>query len=73
MIKNLEENSALCGVPPEVIKQVKAGHTKASQIGKQVCEIAGQQTRPFKVLNSAPERPCEAQWARLSCPLDGEN
>ena len=46
MIKGLEENSALCGVPADVIKQVKAGHGKASQVGKQVCEVAAQGPRP---------------------------
>ena len=40
MIKGLEENSALCGVPADVIKNVKAGHGKASQVAKQVCEAA---------------------------------
>ena len=74
MIKGLEENSALCGVPADVIKRVKAGHSKASQVGKQVCEVAGERTRPLmKVLERAPEQPCAALWARLSCPLEGEN
>jgi len=39
-IRGLEDNSRTCGVPPDVIKQVKEGHTKASQVGKQVCEAA---------------------------------
>jgi hypothetical protein len=75
MLKGLEENRAVCGVPAQVIDQVRAGHSKASQIGKQVCEVAarGERTRPLQVLDRAPERPCEALWARLSCPLDGEN
>jgi hypothetical protein len=46
MIKGLEEHSATCGVPPEVTKQVKAGHGKASQMGKQVCDMAAQGPRP---------------------------
>ena len=46
LLKGLEENSAQCGVPPEVIKQVKAGHSKASQVGKQVCDVAAQGARP---------------------------
>src|SRR5258708_21396916 len=36
MLKGLEEHSATCGVPPEVLKQVKAGHSKASQMSKQI-------------------------------------
>jgi hypothetical protein len=41
----LEENAATCGVPPEVIKQVKASHAKATQTGRQVCDVA-QRGRP---------------------------
>jgi hypothetical protein len=46
LLKGLEANSALCGVPADVIKNVKAGHAKASQIGKQVCDVAAQGPRP---------------------------
>ena len=46
MLKGLEENSATCGVPPDVIKQVKAAHAKYAQMGKQVCEVAAQGARP---------------------------
>ena len=45
MLKGLEEHSATCGVPAEVLKQVKAGHSKASQMGKQVCDVAAQGPR----------------------------
>src|SRR5262249_49193520 len=30
MLKGLEQNSTTCGVPPEVLKQVKASHDKAA-------------------------------------------
>ena len=46
MLKGLEEHSATCGVPAEVLKQVKAGHSKASQMGKQICDVAAQGPRP---------------------------
>jgi hypothetical protein len=46
MIKGLEEHRATCGVPPEVIKQVQAGHNKATQMGKRVCDAAAQGPRP---------------------------
>jgi hypothetical protein len=46
MMKGLEEHSATCGVPSEVIKQVKAGHGKASEMGKKICEVAAQGPRP---------------------------
>src|SRR5262249_39870693 len=40
MIKGLQEHSATCGVPPEVLKQVKEGHGKASEMSKKICDIA---------------------------------
>jgi hypothetical protein len=46
MIKSVEDNSSRCGIPPEVPKQMKAGHAKASEVGKKVCEAAAQPARP---------------------------
>jgi hypothetical protein len=46
MLKGLEQNAATCGVPPEVLKQVKASHDKAAQVGKQICDAAAQGPRP---------------------------
>ena len=71
MIKSLEELSATCGVPGEVLKAVKENHGKATQIGKQICELASgnfpsRRERPFP-------GPCETLWARLSCGLTAEN
>jgi hypothetical protein len=40
LIKGVEENAARCGIPPELPKQMKAGHAKASEIGKKVCDFA---------------------------------
>ena len=45
MIKGLQEHSATCGVPPEVIKQVKEGHGKASEMSKKICDVAAQGPR----------------------------
>jgi hypothetical protein len=45
-MKGIEEHSRTCGVPPEVLKQVKESHARASQIGKQVCDAAAQGPRP---------------------------
>src|SRR5262245_12040598 len=39
-IQGIEENGRTCGVPPDVLKQIKEGHAKAAQIGAQVCEAA---------------------------------
>jgi hypothetical protein len=46
MIKALEQNSTTCGVPPEMIKQVKEQHARAGQTGKQVCEVAARGAQP---------------------------
>jgi hypothetical protein len=46
MLKGLEQNAATCGVPPEVLKQVKASHEKAAQVGKNICDAAAQGPRP---------------------------
>jgi hypothetical protein len=45
-IKSLEDNTRTCGVPPDAIKQAKEGHSKASTVGKQVCDAAAQGPRP---------------------------
>jgi hypothetical protein len=60
-IQGMSENSAICGVPPQIIKQYQEGHGKASQVGKQVCDAAEhpQPTGPSlsDALNSAPVVP----------------
>ena len=40
MISAIETNGPTCGLPAEVATQVKQGHSKASQIAKQVCDAA---------------------------------
>lgn len=45
-MKGLEENTALCGVPADVIKQVRLGHTKASETAKRICDMAAQGPQP---------------------------
>jgi hypothetical protein len=45
-VKGLEDHSATCGVPPEAIKQLKLGHSKATQTAKNVCDAAAQGPRP---------------------------
>lgn len=46
MIKAVDEHSATCGVPANVSKQMKAGHTRTEQIAKQVCDVAAMGPRP---------------------------
>jgi hypothetical protein len=37
MLKFMTDNKTICGVPDQVIAQVKASYTKTAQISKQVC------------------------------------
>ena len=53
MIKGLEERSTMCGVPADVIKQVKASHGKGSETGK--TDLRGGGTRAAAG-RSEPER-----------------
>jgi hypothetical protein len=60
-IQGMEANRTQCGVPPEVLKQAHDGHSKTTQIAKQVCEVA-EHPRPTgpslsDALNSAPTLP----------------
>ncbi len=41
-LKGLQDNQSVCGVPPEVINQAKAGHSKAMETAKHVCDAAAQ-------------------------------
>jgi hypothetical protein len=40
MIKAVENNGPQCGLPPDVSKQIRAGHARAEQLANQVCEAA---------------------------------
>jgi hypothetical protein len=40
MVNGLEEHSGTCGVPAEVVRQVKTQHAKASRMAEQVCMVA---------------------------------
>ena len=61
MIKAVEDNGARCGIPPEVPKQMKAGHAKASEVAKKVCDVAAAPQRPagpsFSDVLGAPSVP----------------
>ncbi len=45
-IQIIQTNGQTCGVPPAVIKQIQEGHTKATEISRQVCDAADH-SRPF--------------------------
>jgi hypothetical protein len=62
MIQSMEQHKEECGVPAEAIKNIRDGHAKASQVGKQVCEMAAQGPRAVgpslsDALNSSPTLP----------------
>jgi len=40
MIEGLEQQKSSCGVPDEVIKQLKASHVQVEKTAKQVCDAA---------------------------------
>lgn len=46
MIRAIEKNGPGCGVPPDVVPQIKGNHAQASKAAKQVCDAAAQGARP---------------------------
>jgi hypothetical protein len=46
MVRAIETNGKMCGVPPDVAPQIKANHAQAGKVAKQVCEAAAQGARP---------------------------
>ena len=45
-VNALEENSGPCHVPDDAIKQVRLGHSKASETAKNICEAAARGPQP---------------------------
>jgi len=67
MLKALEERGAACKVSAQVIDQVRTGHDRATQMTRQVCEVAQGQQAGLTVPSDADR--CEGLWARLACPM----
>jgi len=40
LIKYVEDNGTWCGIPPQVLTQLKDGHVKAGALRTRICEIA---------------------------------
>jgi hypothetical protein len=63
MMKYVEKNSARCGIPPQVLGQLKTGHKNTEMMLKKVCDTAQQAQRApagptlSDVLGSAAELP----------------
>ena len=43
MVKYVETNSQKCGIPPEIAKQLRAGHKNTEAMQQRVCNVAQQQ------------------------------
>ena len=46
MLKYASDNSVWCGIPAQIIAQIKAGHAKTLEIRTKVCQAAAQPQRP---------------------------
>jgi hypothetical protein len=46
MVKYAETNSVWCGIPPQVIMQIKQQHAKTEEIRTRVCQAAAAPPRP---------------------------
>jgi hypothetical protein len=59
MIKYATENTARCGIPPEIVKNMRAGHAKATEIRTKVCQAAaaGPGPAPGPTLSDALSAP----------------
>ena len=40
MVKYAAENASWCGIPPQVVQQLKQGHSKAMEMRGKICQIA---------------------------------
>jgi hypothetical protein len=45
MIRYVESHSAKCGIPPQVVDQLKAGHQNTETMQKKICMVAQQQQK----------------------------
>jgi len=63
MLKAMDTNGPECGVPAQINEQVRVGHTKASQIGQQVCDAAGPTPR------EQGDFWTPAEWERFQSPM----
>lgn len=52
LVNGLEEHGGTCGAPPDVLKRLKEGHLRTSQIANRLCEAAARGPR-----HAGPSRP----------------
>ncbi len=46
MIKYVADNGASCGIPPEILANLKKGHARTSEIRTKVCQAAARPAQP---------------------------
>ncbi len=46
MLKYAEDNSVWCGIPPQVIQQIKQSHAKTTEFRTRICQAAAAPPRP---------------------------
>lgn len=46
MIKYAADNAVWCGIPPQIIENMKKGHARTTDIRTKVCQAAAQPARP---------------------------
>lgn len=46
MLKYVTENQTFCGIPPQLIAQIKTGHARSSEMRTKVCKVAEAPPRP---------------------------
>jgi hypothetical protein len=46
MLKYVTENATFCGIPPQVIEQIKTGHARSTEMRTKICRVAEAPPRP---------------------------
>ncbi len=46
MLKYVETNSVWCGIPPQIVQQIKQQHAKTEELRTRICQIAAAPPRP---------------------------
>lgn len=46
MLKYAETNSVWCGIPPQIITQIKQSHAKTAEFRTRICQVAAAPPRP---------------------------
>ena len=78
-IRELADNSQICSVPPDAIKQSEKSHTETSHVGNQVCDAAARRSpRPAgpgleDVLIEDSRNPGKFRYYQHGCRVCGKS